>query len=165
MSCRQPPSRPLTGGLRRVSLLVPEGSADGLRQLAREYRARYRLGMSAGGWRRLSPSAELLIEPETGARCAIRDSRRSGAERYLWTLTVLGYHQLAAGRTGEVAEARSRAEAALAVTRRLGARCHGMDVVIMSERPLSPVPALRRYVQSYIMGQRTFRRRISKSMA
>jgi hypothetical protein len=29
-------------------------------------------------------------------------------------LTVFGYHQLAAGRTGEVAEARSRAEAALA---------------------------------------------------
>jgi hypothetical protein len=33
------PSRPLTGGLRRVSLLVPEASADGLRHLAREYRA------------------------------------------------------------------------------------------------------------------------------
>jgi hypothetical protein len=43
---------------------------------------------SAGGWRRLSPSAELLIDPESLARCAIRDSRRSGAERYLWTLTV-----------------------------------------------------------------------------
>jgi hypothetical protein len=70
--------------------------------------------MPAGGWRRLSPSAELMIDPESGARCAIRDSRRSGAERYLWTLTVFGYHQLAAGRTGEVAEARSRAEAALA---------------------------------------------------
>ena len=66
------------------------------------------------GWRRLSPSAELLIDPESGARCAIRDSRRSGTERYLWTLTVFGYHQLAEGRTGELAEARSRAEAALA---------------------------------------------------
>ena len=31
--------------------------------------------------------------------CAIRDSRLSGAERYLWTLTVFGYHQVAAGRT------------------------------------------------------------------
>jgi hypothetical protein len=37
-----------------------------------------------------------------------------GAERYLWTLTVSGYHQLAAGHTGDLAEARSRAEAALA---------------------------------------------------
>jgi hypothetical protein len=73
-------------------LLLPEASAEGLRQLAREYRARYRLGMPAGGWRRLSPSAELLIDPETGPRCAIRDSKRFGAERYLWTLTVFGYH-------------------------------------------------------------------------
>jgi hypothetical protein len=53
-----------------------------------------------------------MIDLESGARCAIRDSRRSGAERYLWTLTVFGYHQLAEGRTGQLAEARSRAEAA-----------------------------------------------------
>jgi hypothetical protein len=70
--------------------------------------------MSGGGWRRLSPSAELLVDPESGARCAIRGSKRSGEERYLWTLTVFSYLQLAAGRTGEIAEARSRAEAALA---------------------------------------------------
>jgi hypothetical protein len=36
------------GGLRRVSLLVPAACADGLRQLAREYRARHQLGMSGG---------------------------------------------------------------------------------------------------------------------
>jgi hypothetical protein len=95
-------------------LLVPEGSADGLRQLAREFRARHRMGISGGGWRRLSPSAELMIDPESGARCAIRDSRAHGPERYLWTLTVFGYHQLAEGRTGQLAEARSQAEAALA---------------------------------------------------
>jgi hypothetical protein len=90
MSGRQPTSRPLTGGLRRVSLLVPVESADGLRQLAWEFRARHRMGISGGGWRRLSPSAELMIDPESGARCAIRDSGRSGAERYLWTVTVSG---------------------------------------------------------------------------
>jgi hypothetical protein len=95
-------------------LLVSEGNADGLRQLAREFTARHMLGVSGGRWRRLSPSAELMVDPESGARCAIRDSQRSGAERYLWTLTVFGYHQLAEGRTGELAEARSRAEAALA---------------------------------------------------
>ena len=39
---------------------------------------------------------------------------RLGAERCLWTLTVFGYHQVAAGRTAEFAEARSRPEAALA---------------------------------------------------
>jgi hypothetical protein len=60
------------------------------------------------------PECRVDIDPESGARCAIRDSRQSGAERYLWTLTVFGYHQLAAGRTGEIAEARLRAEAALA---------------------------------------------------
>jgi hypothetical protein len=48
-----------------------------------------------------------MTDAESSARCAIR-SRRSGAERYLWTLTVFGYHQLAAGRTEEIAEARSR---------------------------------------------------------
>jgi len=62
---------------------------------------------------RFSPIAELLIDPDSAPRCAIRDSRRSGAERYLWTLTVFGYHQLTAGRTGDLEEARSRAEAAL----------------------------------------------------
>jgi hypothetical protein len=34
--------------------------------------------------------------------------------RYLWTLTVFGYDQSMAGRTGDIAEARSQAEAALA---------------------------------------------------
>jgi hypothetical protein len=88
----------------------------GFRDLARVVRTQQR-DRTAGpplGWRRLSPSAELMIDAESGARCAIRDSRRSGAERYLWTLTVFGYHQWAAGRTGDLAEARSRAEAALA---------------------------------------------------
>ena len=53
----------------------------------------------------------------SGARCAIRDSRAPGAERYLWMLTVFGYYQVAAGRTGELGNARSQAEAALAALR------------------------------------------------
>jgi hypothetical protein len=64
-----------------------------------------------------------MVDPESGARCAIHDSRAPRAERYLWTLVVFGYHQLATGRTGELAEARSRAEGHWRVTRRLGARC------------------------------------------
>ena len=114
----QRPSRdPLpSGGLRRVSLLVPEASAEGLRRLAREFRTRHRLGLTVGAraWRRLSPHAELLVDPESGASCAIRDSRAPGAARYLWTVSTFGYHQVAMGRTAELAEARSRAEAALA---------------------------------------------------
>jgi hypothetical protein len=66
------------------------------------------------GWRRLSPSAELFVHPESGARCAIRDTRTLGAERYYWTVSAFGDHQVAAGRTGEATEARSQAEAALA---------------------------------------------------
>ena len=101
-------------GLRRVTILVPVGCAEGLRQLARELRARQRVE-TAGvtlGWRRLSLSAELLVDPESGARCAVRDTRALGAERYFWTVSAFGDHQVAAGRT-EVAEARSQAEAAL----------------------------------------------------
>jgi hypothetical protein len=63
------------------SLIVPEASADGLRQLAREFRAWHRLRMSAGGF--------------------------GGGS---------GITQLAAGRTGQLAEARSRASAACALS-------------------------------------------------
>ena len=66
------------------------------------------------GWRRLSPSAELFVDPESGARCAIRDTMGPGVERYYWSVAAFGDHQVAAGRTGELAEARSQAEAALA---------------------------------------------------
>lgn len=68
----------------------------------------------AHGWRRLSPSCELFVEIESGARCAIRDTGASGAERYLWTVSVFDDHQVAAGRTGRLAEARKQTEMALA---------------------------------------------------
>jgi hypothetical protein len=117
MSERQPASRSLQArGLRRITLVVPASCADGLLQLARELRARQRAASAgvAAGWRRLSPSAELFVDPESGARCAIRDTGATGAERYSWTVAVFGDHQMAAGRTGELAAARSQAESALA---------------------------------------------------
>jgi hypothetical protein len=116
MRGQQASSRSLQArGLCRVTILVPAGCAEGLRQLARELRARQQVG-TAGvtlGWRRLSLSAELLVDPESGARCAVRDTGALGAERYFWTVSAFGDHQVAAGRTAEVAEARSQAEAAL----------------------------------------------------
>jgi hypothetical protein len=116
MRGQQASSRSLQArGLRRVTILVPVGCAEGLRQLARELRARQRVG-TAGvtlGWRRLSPSAELFVDPESGVRCAVRDTGALGAERYFWTVSAFGDHQVAAGHTGEVTEARSQAEAAL----------------------------------------------------
>jgi hypothetical protein len=72
-----------------------------------------RVGVTRG-WRRLSPSAELFVDPESGARCAVRDTGTLGAERYYWTVIAFGDHEVAAGRTEELTEARSRAEAALA---------------------------------------------------
>jgi len=50
---------------------------------------------------------------ESGARCAVRDTGAHGMERYLWTVTVFGDHQLMEGRIGELTEARSQAETAL----------------------------------------------------
>ena len=112
MRGQQASSRSLQArGLRRVTILVPVGCAEGLRQLARELRARQRIG-TAGvtlGWRRLSPSAELFVGPESGARCAIRDTGALGAERYYWTVSAFGDHQVAAGRTGKATDARSQA--------------------------------------------------------
>lgn len=47
-------------------------------------------------------------------RCAIRDTRAAGDERYYWTVTVIGEPDpVAAGRTGDVRVARSLAELAL----------------------------------------------------
>ena len=68
----------------------------------------------APGWRRLSPSAELFVDPGSGARCAVRDTGVLGAARYLWTVTAFGEFQVAEGQTGELTEARRHAETALA---------------------------------------------------
>ena len=117
MRGQQASSRSLQArGLRRVTILVPVGCAEGLRQLARELRARQRVE-TAGvtlGWRRLSPSAELFVDAESGARCAVRDTGALGAERYDWNVSAFCDHQVTAGRTGDVREALSQAEAALA---------------------------------------------------
>jgi hypothetical protein len=114
---RRPPSRPLRAlGLRRVAVLVPESCAEGIRQFARELRARQRLGPAPvkPEWRAVSLSAELMVALEARARCAIRDTGASGGKRFHWTVTILGRPRpIAAGRTAERAEARLLAELAL----------------------------------------------------
>jgi hypothetical protein len=65
--------------LRRVTVPVPEGRGEDLRQFAQELCSR-QWAEPAGvtpEWRKLSPSAELLLDPESGARCAIRDIRQT----------------------------------------------------------------------------------------
>jgi hypothetical protein len=106
-----------TRGLRRVTLLVPESCAIGFRDLARVLgtQQRHRTAGPSLGWRRLSPSAELMVDPRSGVRCAIRDMRSAGAERYCRTVTVFGEPDpAAAGRTAELQAARFEVETALA---------------------------------------------------
>jgi hypothetical protein len=66
------------------------------------------MGFIARRWRRRSASAELLLEPRSGARCAIRDTGAAGADRYHWTVTAVEEpHPVAVGRTNDIAVARS----------------------------------------------------------
>ena len=56
-----------------------------------------------------------MLSPERSARCAVRDTRAPGADRFRWTVAVLGQLDPAAeGRVENRAEARSLAEAAVA---------------------------------------------------
>src|SRR6516165_5414601 len=99
----------------RLTLIVPEDYIEGLRQLAVELRARHQSGFAsvAPQWRAISPSAELLVDPQSRARCAVRDMRAPGLDRFQWSVTVLGQSRpIAVGRTGQRAEARSLAEQA-----------------------------------------------------
>ena len=101
-------SRPLR--LRRVTLFVPEGYAEGLRQFARELRDRQRRepDPATPNWRTISPTTELAVNLEYRTRCAIRDTGANGTDRFHWTVTVLGQpHPVAAGRTADLALARS----------------------------------------------------------
>jgi len=55
-----------------------------------------------------------MIDPRFGARCAIRDTRAAGAERYDWTVSLIGDSKpVARGRAGDIGAARSQAESAL----------------------------------------------------
>jgi hypothetical protein len=103
-------------GLCSVTLLVPESCAEGLRDLARVLRGRQRERTASDpfGWRRISPSAELMVDHQSGARCSIRDTRGPGAERYHWTVTIVGEPApVAVGRTADPGEARLCAEGAV----------------------------------------------------
>ena len=64
-------------------------------------------------WRRVSPSAHLMVDPRNGARAVIRDTR-SEAGRYLWSVLAAGEMEpVSEGRTSDLEQAQSIAEAAL----------------------------------------------------
>ena len=97
-------------------VLVPEDCVEGIRQFAQELRARHRgePAETPQEWRALSPSAELMVDPDRRARCSVRDTRAAGSDRFLWGVTHLGrFRTIATGRAGDLAEARQLAEAAL----------------------------------------------------
>jgi hypothetical protein len=114
----RPLSQPLRAqGLCEVTVLVPEGCVEDIRQFAQELRVRQRAGPAETPlrWLALSPSAELMISPNCSARCSVRDTRAPGADRFRWTVAVLGQlDPIAEGRAESRAEARLLAEAALA---------------------------------------------------
>jgi len=88
----KPPSRGQRAiRLRNATVLVPENSVQALHDLARIFRARERERTldPPFGWRRISPSAELMVDPRTGARCAIRDTHTTNVARYHWTVTCV----------------------------------------------------------------------------
>ena len=114
---RQPPSRPPPAArLRRVMLHVPEDNVEDLRRFVRELRTwqRGEPGYAPPKWRRISRSAERIIDPECQACGIIRDTSRRGADRFQWSVLAPNQSQeIAAGHTGRIARGRWLAEMAL----------------------------------------------------
>ena len=64
-------------------------------------------------WRKVSPSAHLMVDPRNGARAVIRDTGED-AGRFLWSVLAAGEMEaMSQGRTDDLAQAKSIAEAAL----------------------------------------------------
>jgi hypothetical protein len=114
----RPPSRPAQAvRLQRVTVRVPEDYAEDVRRFARELRTRQSgepLAASATQWRRLSPSAELIIDSECQAWGIIRDTRALGPKRFHWSVLATDqFYTVGAGHTGKITRARWLAEMAL----------------------------------------------------
>jgi hypothetical protein len=89
---------------------------EALRQFARELCDAQQAGPAhlTPQWRTFSPSAHPMVAPEYRVRCAVRDTGANGGKRFHWTVTILRRSRpVAAGRAGELAEARALAEMAL----------------------------------------------------
>lgn len=64
-------------------------------------------------WRKVRPSAQLMVDPRNGARAVIRDTG-ADAGRFLWSVLAAGeMDPMSDGRTDDLAQAQSIAEAAL----------------------------------------------------
>lgn len=76
-------------GVRLLQLTgsVPAGAVEGLRQFD-DNRCQRQGAATARQWRKLSPSADVVIDTECAARRAIRDTGVAGADRYHRTITL-----------------------------------------------------------------------------
>ena len=101
--------------LRRVTVRIPEIYVESIRLFADEVRKEWQDDpASLQKWTRITQSAELIVEPECRARGIIRDTRAAGVDRFHWSVVPPNQPRpVAEGRTGEIARARSVAEAAL----------------------------------------------------
>lgn len=64
-------------------------------------------------WRKVSPSAHLMVDPRNGARAVIWDTG-ADAGRFLWSVLAAGeMDPMSEGRTDDLAQAQSIPEAAL----------------------------------------------------
>lgn len=90
-------------------------------------------------WRVLSPSAQLIVDPASGARGIIRDTRAEGAYRFHWSVIPSEESfPIAAGRTGGLERARSIAKEALracAADFRMHTQVARSDLAIFDTRP------------------------------
>jgi len=85
-------------------------------------------------WRPLSSSAQLIVDPASGARAIVRDTRADGAYRFHWSVIPSEESlPIAAGRTGGPARARAVAEEAL---RAYAADFHMQTEVTCAEPPI-----------------------------
>ena len=80
---------PIAAGVRLLKLTgsVPAGGVEGLRQFD-DNRCQRQGAATARQWRKLSPSADVVIDTECAARRAIRDTGVAGADRDHWTITL-----------------------------------------------------------------------------
>jgi hypothetical protein len=86
-------------------------------------------------WRVLGPSAQVIVDPASGARGIVRDTRADGAYRFHWSVIPAEEPlPIAAGRTGGLARARSIAEQAL--------RAYAADFRVHAETSTPDLPML-----------------------
>jgi hypothetical protein len=65
-------------------------------------------------WTKVSPSAHLMVDPRNGARAVIRNTGAADTGRFLWSVLAAGeMDPMSEGRTHDLAQAQSIAEAAL----------------------------------------------------